>query len=126
MTAIWPVCMLVLCWASPAAAQMSAEDLARDLWYDAKAPLEVKESRVETRAGVAVHDLTYASPMGGRVPAYLVAPPGKGPFAGVVYMHWGQGNRSEFLAEALLAARAGAASIMIDGSYRRPEYKRLP
>jgi dienelactone hydrolase len=58
------------------------------------------------------------------VPAYLVAPPGKGPFAGIAYMHWGQGNRSEFIAEALLAARAGAASIMIDAPYRRPEYKR--
>jgi dienelactone hydrolase len=109
-----------------AAAPLSPQDLAAAFAYDVKAPLDVKEVSKETRAGAEVHDLTYASPKGGRVPTYLVTPPGKGPFAGIVYMHWGQGNRSEFIAEALLAARAGAASIMIDAPYRRPEWKPTP
>lgn len=106
-----------------AASPLSAEELARTFAYDVRAPLDVKVARVESRAGMSLHDLSFASPRGGRVPAYLVVPPGPGPFAGVVYMHWGQGNRSEFVAEALLAARAGAASIMIDAPYRRPEHK---
>src|SRR4051812_42727407 len=95
-------------WMALAVAQ-PAEDIEETFAYDAKAGLDVKEVGVETRGGVVVRDLSYASPKGGRVPAYLVVPPGKGPFAGIVYVHWGQGNRSEFVAEALLAARAGAA-----------------
>ena len=61
-----------------------------------------------------MYDLTYASPKGGRVTAYLVAPAGKGPFAGLVFGHWGPGNRTEFLPEATLYARAGAASLLVD------------
>ena len=117
---------MVLVLGLPAVAQMPLEELARTFAYDAAAPLDVKEVGVEQRAGASVHDLTYASPSGGRVPAYLVRPAGKGPFAGIVYMHWGQGNRSEFLAEALLMAKAGAASIMIDAPFWRPEAKRMP
>src|SRR5215813_2513400 len=48
--------------------------------YDSKAPLDIQESNVEQRGDVSVHDITYASPRGGRVPAYLVVPKGKGPF----------------------------------------------
>jgi dienelactone hydrolase len=114
----------VLC-AAPAAARTPPE--FADLFsYDARAPLDVREAKIDRRGGAEVHDLSYASPRGGRVPAYLVVPPGPGPFAGLVYLHWGQGNRSELLAEALLAARAGAASILIDAPYRRPEYQRTP
>jgi dienelactone hydrolase len=35
-------------------------------------------------------------------------------------VHWGQGNRTEFLSEALLLARAGAESLLIDGVFNRP------
>jgi dienelactone hydrolase len=38
-------------------------------------------------------------------------------------MHWGQGNRSEFLAEGLAAARAGAVCLMIDAPYHRDEFQ---
>jgi dienelactone hydrolase len=95
-------------------------ELARMFDYDNKAPLDVKENKVEVKDGVKVHDITYLSPKGGRVTAYLVVPPGKGPFAGLVFMHWGFGYRSSFLAEALLLARAGAVSLMIDAPYNRP------
>ncbi len=95
-------------------------ELARLFDYDQKAPLDVKEIGVEDRDGIKVHDLTYASPKGGRVTAYLVTPPGKGPFAGIVFMHWGFGYRSSYLAEALLLARSGAVSLLIDAPYLRP------
>jgi dienelactone hydrolase len=119
------LCVLVVLSASSALARTSS-DIADIFSYDARAPLDVQETRVERRGRAEVHDLSYASPHGGRVPAYLVVPPGKGPFAGIVYMHWGEGNRSELLAEALLAARAGAASILIDAPYLRPNYQRSP
>src|SRR6184192_1734613 len=46
--------------------------------YDAKAPLGLTEVGVEHRAAADVHDITYASPRGGCVPAYLVVPKGRG------------------------------------------------
>lgn len=39
--------------------------------YDARAPLSVEESPVEVIEGVDFRELSYESPHGGRVPAYL-------------------------------------------------------
>ena len=93
--------------------------------YDRAAPLEVQESSVQERSGVKLHDITYRSPVGGRVPAWLVVPDGKGPFAGILFGHWMMlgsplKNRDEFLEEAVLLARAGAVSILIDTPLVRP------
>jgi len=88
--------------------------------YDAGAPLDVQEAQTLDRGGVTIHDITYASPKGGRVTAFLVTPEGKGPFAGIVFLHWGQGNRSSFLPEAISLARSGAESILIDAPFIRP------
>ncbi|HEY2497352.1 MAG TPA: hypothetical protein VGK24_09810 [Candidatus Angelobacter sp.] len=88
--------------------------------YDQKEPLDLQEKSLEDRHGVQVHDISFASPMGGRVSAYLVTPQGKGPFAGIVFLHSGQWDRHEFLAEAELLARAGAVSILLDAPPMRP------
>ena len=87
---------------------------------DAKAPLEFRDAGAKQVAGIAVHDISYASPKGGRVPAYLLVPPGKGPFPAVIFVHWGQGDRSEFLSEALVLAHAGAEAMLIEGVFNRP------
>ena len=95
-------------------------ELVRMFDYDQKAPLDLTEIGVRDQEGVKVHDITYASPKGGRVTAYLVVPPGRGPFAGLVFMHWGFGYRSSYLAEALLLARTGVVSLLMDAPYNRP------
>jgi dienelactone hydrolase len=96
-------------------------ELARAFDYDNKAPLDIKETSVEERNGVKVHDISYASPNGGQVSAYLVVPAGRGPFAGLVFMHPDYGARTAFLSEALLLAETGAVSLLIDAPFRRPE-----
>jgi dienelactone hydrolase len=88
--------------------------------YDPQQPLHVQEKLLYQREGVKVYDLSYASPKGGRVTAYLVTPNGKGPFAGLVFGHWGPGNRTEFLPEASRYARADAVSLLIDYPWVRP------
>ena len=95
--------------------------------YDAKAPLDLQESSVEQRGDVAVHDISYASPRGGRVPAYLVVPKGKGPFAAVIWAHWHQEgselrNRREFLDEAVALAPSGVVSLLPDSTLARRGY----
>ena len=107
-----------------AAAQTAATPDASKLFaYDASKPLNLTIGKTETvPGGVTVSEISYDSPKGGHAPGYLVVPPGKGPFAAIVYMHWGQGNRGEFLSEAVnLAVTGHAIGIMIDAPYWRPD-----
>ena len=95
--------------------------------HDPKAPLDTVTAGVETRGDVVIQDLSYASPKGGRVPAYLVVPPGKGPFATVVWGHWYWENspmksRRQFLDEAVVLARSGVVSLLTDGPVARAGY----
>ena len=117
--------ILFVCCASHVAAQAKSAKSPADFnpfSYDTSAPLDFREVGTETFPQATVHDVSYASPKGGRVPAYLVVPKGTGPFAAIEFVHWGQGNRTEFLSEALFYAKAGVLSLMIDAPYRRPEW----
>src|SRR5262245_45960173 len=74
--------------------------------YQASAPLDLKETGVEKREGALVHDVVFTAHPGspGGQNAYLVVPEGKGPFAGVLWVHWlgepATTNRTQYLAEA--------------------------
>lgn len=99
--------------------------LLRHFDYDQKAPLGNKQIRVQHREYANVYDSTYASPKGGVVPAYLVVPKGKGPFAAVIWGHWywdnsSMRNRRQFLDEAVVLAQAGVVSLLPDGPVARP------
>ena len=119
------IAFLVVC--SSALLAQDAE-LVRHFDYDAKAPLEMKVLGTEKRGDATVYDITYASPKGGVVPAYLVVPAkGNGPFAGVLWGHWywtnsEMRNRKQFLDEAVALAPAGVVSLLTDGPVARPGY----
>ena len=57
--------------------------------YDAKQPLDIQDKVIEEFDEATLHDVTYNSPKGGPVAAYLVVPKGKGPFAAILFGHWG-------------------------------------
>lgn len=103
-------------------------EMLRHFDYDKSAPLELKTLGTEKRGEAMVHDITYASPKGGVVPAYLVVPAkGKGPFAGVIWGHWywrnsDMRNRKQFLDEAIALTQAGVVSLLTDGPVARPGY----
>jgi dienelactone hydrolase len=103
------------------------EDLVHQFDYDSKASLAPREAGRRKRGGVTIIDLSYASPRGGRVPAYLVVPAGRGPFAAILFGHWMMPgsplmNRRQFLAEAAVLARSGAVSLLIDAPLVRPGF----
>ncbi len=123
--------LLMLVLLAPVLAQDSYRQAAKHFDYDARAPLDIKEISVEERGGVKIHDITYASPKGGVVPAYLVVPNGKGKFAAILWGHWMMpksptANRTEFLNEAVAIAPAGVVSLLIDAPYVRPGFKPDP
>ncbi|HEX9119430.1 MAG TPA: hypothetical protein VF840_02725 [Terriglobales bacterium] len=130
-------CLLLLSVSVSFAQQGAYDQLLRHWDYDTKAPLAIKEAGVQDRGGVKVHDLSYAvptgdraaslGPNGGRVTAYLVVPPGKGPFPAVIYGHWCMPgseklNRTEFLDEALVLARSGVIALLPDHVIARPGF----
>jgi dienelactone hydrolase len=96
-------------------------DPAQVFEYDRAPAIELEIRSEETVDGVVVQDVSYRSAKKGRVPGFLVVPPGQGPFGGIVYMHWGQGDRTEFLSEAVLLGKRGAVSLLIDAPYHRPD-----
>lgn len=122
------VCLLFLLIGS-AFAQDSYQRLLHHWDYDKSAPLNVKQLGAHDVDGVEVYDIVYFSPTGnrgafigpngGRITASLVVPPGKGPFAAMIFGHWcmpgsDKKNRSEFMDEALVLAHSGVISLLPD------------
>ena len=100
-------------------------ELLRHFDYDRQMPLGLKQISVQRREHASVYDITYESPKGGLVPAYLVVPKGRGRFAAVVWGHWywdnsSMRNRRQFLDEAVVLAQAGVVSLLPDGPVARP------
>jgi cephalosporin-C deacetylase-like acetyl esterase len=89
--------------------------------YNAQAPLQVAVCSEQVRDDTTLQDITYASPAGGKVPAYLIFPASESPRAGLLFGHWGEGNREEFVEEAQILAQLGYVSLCIDAPYRRPQ-----
>ncbi len=89
--------------------------------YDSTAALDFHDKVIEEFDGGTLHDITYTSPKGGPVFAYLAVPKGNGPFAAVLFGHWGNGTRAEFIPEAKLYARAGAVSLIPDYPWDRSQ-----
>lgn len=97
------------------------DDLKKPFEYDARAPLNTTRKMRWERDGVQVFDVLYDSPRGGKVTAFVVAPSRAGSRnAGIVFGHWGPGDRTEFLPEAQALARMGAVCVLIDYPWKRP------
>jgi len=110
---------------SASASSAQDPDLLRHFDYDRTTPLNLKRIGVAHRERADVYDIAYDSLKGGVVPAYLVVPKGRGPFAAVIWGHWywpnsSMANRKQFLEEAVVLAQAGVVSLLIDGPRARP------
>ena len=90
-----------------------------DISYDSKIPLAIEEKPVKDDGTSRLVDLSFASPRGGRVSAYAVLPARGAHPAGIVWQHWGQGDRSSFLRRRWPWRERGAASVLVDAPFRR-------
>jgi dienelactone hydrolase len=123
---------------APAAQPSSAEgngeppkpsypDLLPRFDYDSHAGLEMRETDVHKRGNVRMIELNYAGAGGDRVPAYLLIPPGGGPFPAIIWGHWLMkgsplANKDEFLEEAVALAHSGVVSLLIDAPQVRNDW----
>jgi dienelactone hydrolase len=83
--------------------------------YDRAAPLGFRDrGRINHGYPIAVRDISYASPRGGRrVPGYLIVPPGPGRHPAVIYMHGSGGTRLDFVVPGTWMAARGAVALTI-------------
>ncbi len=99
------------------------EELVRLFDYDQNKPIDLPEISVKNKDGYSVHDITISSPAGGKITAFMTVPSGKGPFAGIVFLHWGQGDRSEFNDETAGLAKKGAVCVSVNAPWHSPGYE---
>jgi dienelactone hydrolase len=95
--------------------------------YDSHSGLDMRETDVQKRDKVRLIELNYSGASGDRVPAYLLIPPGGGPFPAIIWAHWLMkgsplANKDEFLEEALVLARSGVVSLLIDAPQARNDW----
>lgn len=107
-------------------AQTRSDATAPGFTYNQSLPLNVKEVSTERRGDVTVRDIVFVPRPGGHeVKAYVVTPPGDGPFAGVLWVHWlgdEKSNRSQFLDEAVELAPKGIVSVLVDTMWAEPRW----
>ncbi len=131
---VWTMLVLLLL-AAPVLAQDAAEQSTEEptpmFTYDAGAPLNIQEVGTEMRGAVTVKDIAYSGPTREKpFNAYLVVPPGEGPFPGILYAHWYEpssptSNRTEFLDEAVMMAQTyGVESLLVETMWSDPNWYR--
>lgn len=103
------------------------DTLAAQFDYDTTAPLDIQEVGSEMRGDVAVHDITFTGSPDTTIQAYLVVPPGKGPFAAILWVHWYEpgdpiSNRTEFLDEAVTLAGSGVESLLVSTLWSKSRF----
>jgi len=99
---------------SGAATAVTTSGDAREFAYDAAKPLGyVDHGRVNRRGyPIAVHAVSYAAGSD-RLNAYLLLPPGRGPFPGVVYLHAAGTSSTDFLVPASWIVARGAVALVL-------------
>jgi dienelactone hydrolase len=105
----------------------SYPDLLPRFDYDSHSGLDMRETDVQKRDKIRLIELNYGGASGDRVPAYLLIPPGNGPFPAVIWAHWLMkgsplANKDEFLEEALILARSGVVSLLVDAPQARNDW----
>ena len=100
---------------------------ARLFDYDRSQPLERRDRGViNPDYPIKVHDVSFASPRGGRVTGYLLLPPGDGPFPAVIYLHGSGGSRLDLVAPAAWLAARRVVALTIDSPFSRSPRPRVP
>jgi dienelactone hydrolase len=104
---------LVACGGSGSAAKPGAEIYE----YDESRPLRLRDNGiVNENYPITVRDVSFAG-SAERVPAYLLAPPGKGPYPAVIYLHGSQGDRLEMVSPASWLAGRRAVALTVESPY---------
>jgi len=85
--------------------------------YNASRPIARQDAGLANKDyPIAIHDISFD---GGKepVPAFLLLPPGKGPYPAVIYLHGQGGDRLEMLYSASWIAARRAVALTVESPY---------
>src|SRR5215210_6541228 len=85
--------------------------------YNASRPIARQDAGLAYKDyPIAIHDISFD---GGKepVPAFLLLPPGKGPYPAVIYLHGQGGDRLEMLYSASWIAARRAVALTVESPY---------
>jgi dienelactone hydrolase len=95
--------------------------------YDDSKPLDFRDNGVVNNGyPIKIRDVSYAGPEGERVSAFLIVPPGKGPYPAVVYLHGAGQDRQAMLLPATWLAGRRVVALSVASPFTRPEGQNLP
>lgn len=110
-------CFLALSLAACGGTESASKPGQEIFAYDESKPLALRDRGViNENYPVKVHDVSYAGPTE-RVPAYLVTPPGKGPYPAVIYLHGAGGDRLEMVYTASWLVGRRAVGLTVESPY---------
>jgi hypothetical protein len=115
---VWPMAGLLVMLCGMLHAQVSPDLFS----YNSKADYQISEDSAFYRNNILVREISFIScnPVHGRIKAFLVMPSSPTPYAGILYFHWlgsPNGNRNEFLDEAVEMADHSVLSLLIQGYF---------
>ena len=120
------VVVLACCGGETAASTRAAAPAPGVFGYDRAAPLAYRDRGVANTGWPKVHDVSFASPKGGRVTAYLLVPRGSGRHPAVIWMHGTGGDRRDLLVPAAWLSARGAVGLAIDAPEARKPAPKMP
>jgi uncharacterized protein len=110
-------CFLALSLAACGGSESASKPGEKIFSYDESKPLDLRDRGVINKGyPVRVHDVSFAGPSE-RVPAYLVTPPGKGPYPAVIYLHGAGGDRLEMVYTASWLVGRRAVGLTVESPY---------
>jgi predicted esterase len=118
--------VLAACGGGAAASTRAATSAPGVFGYDPASPLAYRDRGVRNSGWPKVHDVSFASPKGGRVTAYLVVPRGSGRHPAVIWMHGSGADRRELLVPAAWVSARGAVGLAIDAPEARTPAPKMP
>lgn len=85
--------------------------------YDRAAPVDYRDGGVlNEEYPVKIHDVSFAGPKG-RVPAFLIVPPGRGPYPAAIYLHGAGQDRRAFVLPATWLAGRRAVALLVESPF---------
>jgi uncharacterized protein len=111
------VCFLALSLVACGGSEEAAKPGAEIYDYDDSKALALRDKGVINKDyPVKVHDVSFAGPSE-RVPAYLITPPGEGPYPAVIYLHGAGGDRLEMVYTASWLVGRRAVGLTVESPY---------
>lgn len=97
------------------------DTLAKRFQYSALSHVNYKVDTSYASGNVKIKKISYLSTDSFIVSAYLIVPQIKGKTPLIVFQHWGEGNKNEFLEEAIELSRNGIICVLPDAVWLCPK-----